>query len=145
MRIDYPTGAFYRGETTQTGNPHGWGDILYPSNTVIAGRWVNGLVSGKGITMSNEMLYKGDWKDHQFHGKGKMIYKDDGEQYEGEFADNEKCGHGKVSWPSGSSYSGDWKHDMPNGTGILNAQGKIYIGQWTDGCANNDTIVIRRL
>ena len=63
----------------------------------------------------------------------------------GEFADNEKCGHGKVSWPSGSSYSGDWKHDMPNGTGILNAQGKIYIGQWTDGCANNDTIVIRRL
>ena len=72
MRINYANGAFYRGETNAAGLPHGWGETLYKNNTVIAGKWIDGVMSGKGVYMSTEMTYKGDWKNDVPHGVGSM-------------------------------------------------------------------------
>lgn len=141
MRIDYANGAFYRGETNAAGLPHGWGETLYKNNTVIAGKWIDGVMSGKGVYMSTEMTYKGDWKNNAFDGKGKLIYHD--EHYEGEFANNERSGHGKLSWSSGSSYIGDWKNDVPHGVGSMNTHNTYYIGHWIDGQQREDGLVIR--
>ena len=44
-----------------------------------------------------------------------------------------KHGHGKFTWPDGSSYEGDFSKDKICGLGILKwADGSQYIGNWLD-------------
>jgi hypothetical protein len=141
MRIDFANGAFYRGETNADGMCHGWGEILYTNDTVIAGEWVDGVLGGKGVYMSKEMTYKGDFRNNAFHGKGRQTYHADGDVYMGGFANGERDGHGKVSWPNGSYYTGCWKDGLMNGLGSLCAHGKIHSGYWTNGCQHKGGLV----
>lgn len=50
-------------------------------------------------------------------GYGIMVYPS-GNVYEGEWAADEKCGHGIMRWhTSGQAYTGQWAHGVPNGLG----------------------------
>jgi len=141
-KIVYPCGAVYKGETKGK-LPHGWGEIRYKNNTVVAAKWVDGLATGKGVCMSYEMTYKGDFVENKFHGKGRLFFNDDREYYEGSFINNEKSGQGRVLFESGCSYVGQWKNDEMNGIGSLCAQGNVYVGKWTDGQLAKDGLVVR--
>jgi len=134
MRIDHPDGVFYRGETNAAGLRHGWGEILYPSNTVMACKWVNGVGCGKGVYMSSTMTYKGDFYNDKFHGKGKLVYHDDGDVYEGEFVNDERVGYGKMTGKNGNIYVGYWADNALRGVGCLTTQTHIYRGHWVEDC-----------
>ena len=80
----------YEGETDENGLPHGQGVMYYPK--VELELWCGFMVAPK--------CYEGQWCHGVKSGKGKMLY----------FAED--------MWSS-VSYIGDWKDDMPEGTGRL--------------------------
>ena len=80
----------YEGETDENGLPHGKGVMYYPKTELK--EWCGIKVAPK--------CYEGQWCHGVKSGKGKMLY----------FAED--------MW-SRVSYTGDWKNDMPEGTGQL--------------------------
>lgn len=57
----------------------------------------------------------------------------DGVEYVGQFVDNRREGHGKITWVDGRwrSYDGEWKDGMQRGKGAYTDQkGKVYNGTW---------------
>ena len=135
MRIDYTeSSSFYRGETNTNGIRHGWGELLYTNGTVTAGKWIDGVMHGKGVYMSHEMTYKGDFCNNAFQGKGVQTYNDDGEHYIGVFVNGERAGFGKMTLPNGNYYIGYWTDSAFDGDGTLYANGTIYNGPGIDKC-----------
>ena len=47
----------------------------------------------------------------------KKIY-ENGNQYEGEYKDDKRNGHGVLTYPDGEQYEGEWKDDKMNGYGV---------------------------
>lgn len=80
----------YEGETDENGLPHGQGVVYYPKGELES--WCGFMVAPK--------CYEGQWCHGVKSGKGKMLY----------FVED--------MWSS-VSYIGDWKGDMPEGTGRL--------------------------
>lgn len=71
------------------------------------------------------------------HGIGKMIYPD-GYEYFGEWQDGKKSGVGKLVYPEGQrktvSYFGEWKEGQKNGLGAtLYKDGNTLIEHWNKG------------
>ena len=71
---------------------------------------------------SNVPIYKGEKKDGNKHGQGKITYTD-GSEYIGEFKDDYKDGFGIYSFPNGNIYKGAFKEDLPNGKGVYTKDG----------------------
>ncbi len=43
-------------------------------------------------------------------------------------------GKGKITWPDGKSYTGDYEDDKKHGEGIFEwPDGRKYIGSWKNG------------
>lgn len=82
--------CIYEGETDENGLPHGQGVMYYPKESLQ--EWSGFKVVPK--------CYVGEWYHGVKSGKGKMFY----------FVED--------MWSS-VSYTGDWKDDMPEGTGRL--------------------------
>ena len=57
------------------------------------------------------LAYKGEWKNNQPHGRGKMT-NPDGLVYEGMFLDGKPSGDGKLLYPSGEEKLVHWKGDV---------------------------------
>lgn len=54
--------------------------------------------------------------------------------YSGSWINGERSGVGKLSYPSGDSYYGQFEHNMQHGEGTYKyANGDIYSGQWVQG------------
>jgi hypothetical protein len=55
-------------------------------------------------------------------GKGKLKYPD-GSEYEGQFRNNQKHGKGVMRWPNGEkTYDGEWENDTAKGYGTFTWQ-----------------------
>ena len=55
-------------------------------------------------------------------------------QYEGEWMEDVKEGHGVLTYVNGEKYEGYWKSDKAHGKGTLTyAQGDKYTGDWVAG------------
>ncbi len=55
-------------------------------------------------------------------------------EYEGEYKDDKKQGHGVFKWPSGSVYQGGFKNEFRHGFGIMIwMDGTVYEGLWKKG------------
>lgn len=88
--------------------------------------------NGTYTAKCKEGEFTGEWKDGQPY-KGKMVYGDMC-TYEGEFRHGKRSGQGKISWPDGSSYDGDWWDNNYHGRGILTKINEyIYDGEWFGG------------
>lgn len=61
----------------------------------------------------------------------------DGSVYTGQMnGKGKKEGKGRIEWPNGNSYEGQWKKDMPNGEGTYTfSNGIVYQGQWVNNVA----------
>ena len=105
----------YEGETDENGLPHGQGVMYYPRTELK--EWCGFKVAPK--------CYEGQWCHGVKSGKGKMLY----------FVED--------MWSS-VSYIGDWKDDMPEGTGRLcesfrDVQARTFVdtysyeGDWVAG------------
>ncbi|XP_061456885.1 MORN repeat-containing protein 1 [Rhineura floridana] len=78
--------------------------------------------------------YEGEWKQGKKHGHGKLLFKD-GSYYEGEFTDGEIMGNGFRYWAStGNTYSGQFLFGELHGHGVLqSADGWKYEGEFSCG------------
>uniref|UniRef100_A0A8D0HI74 MORN repeat containing 1 n=1 Tax=Sphenodon punctatus TaxID=8508 RepID=A0A8D0HI74_SPHPU len=78
--------------------------------------------------------YEGEWKQGKKHGHGKLSFKD-GSYYEGEFVDGEIVGNGLRYWAStGNTYSGQFLLGELHGHGVLQYEdGRKYEGEFSYG------------
>ena len=70
-------------------------------------------------------------------GQGKLIIKKRDKilhEYDGNFVENKKDGHGEMTYSDGRSYKGEFKLDKRHGTGSLVTDSTTnYSGQWESG------------
>lgn len=134
----YPGGIKYKGQLLD-GLPHGKGRMKWPNDEVYNGRWKNGKRHGHG-----EMRYEdpghvfiGRWINNDMN-DGTMKFPD-GSKYVGSFKEGVMYGYGMMTWPSGTTYEGEFRNDERNGEGTCRifeiVQGrktlvKEYIGNW---------------
>ena len=96
--------------------------------------WDGGKYEGQ---FKNEHL-KGTVTDpsdlHKRHGSGKYTHFD-GAVYEGQFVDDDKHGHGRMTFPKhkhpGHTYDGQWQNGKCCGQGVVTyADGAAHVGVW---------------
>ena len=74
----------------------------------------------------------GDCKIGDCHnGSGSKSYPDG--VYDGDFRGSFRAGNGLFQYTSGDRYIGQWRKDMPNGTGTLSSGRIRFIGTFVDG------------
>eukprot|EP00927_Polykrikos_kofoidii_P037793 TRINITY_DN32009_c0_g1_i1.p1 TRINITY_DN32009_c0_g1~~TRINITY_DN32009_c0_g1_i1.p1 ORF type:complete len:657 (+),score=94.01 TRINITY_DN32009_c0_g1_i1:71-1972(+) len=90
--------------------------------------------TGVGEAASAGMVtYEGQWRDKQFHGRGRLL-SPDGSVYDGQFRLGSEDGYGRFVAASGSVHEGDWKDGRKHGFGTLsNDDGSLYSGRWDMG------------
>uniref|UniRef100_F6YSP0 MORN repeat containing 1 n=1 Tax=Ornithorhynchus anatinus TaxID=9258 RepID=F6YSP0_ORNAN len=78
--------------------------------------------------------YEGEWKEGKKHGHGKLLFKD-GSFYEGDFVDGEIMGNGFRYWASsGNTYSGQFVFGELQGYGVMKYKdGGRYEGEFSRG------------
>ena len=94
------------------------------------------LRHGKGTyTYANSFFqYQGDWKDGVKTGHGALVMRD-GSYYQGEFVDGEMTGKGTRTWEDGSIYTGSFSQGEKTGYGEIqygsrNTKEATYNGDW---------------
>ena len=83
-------------------------------------------------------MYEGEWdkKKNQIDGKGVKIFKD-GSRYDGNFVGGLHHGYGRMVYPEGDCYIGEWNHNEIEGLGTYTYQdGVINEGFWVKGIQN---------
>ena len=76
--------------------------------------------------------YVGEWKDNNFHGQGTYTFRN-GEKYQGDWRDGRNFGQGTYTYSNGEKYVGEWKDNKKNGQGNYTyPNGEKYVGEWKD-------------
>lgn len=134
---------------------HGNGVQTEPDGSVYSGSWRSGYKNGDGI-FSNALesytgnwsnnkrhgygkwsstilgTYEGQWKRNERHKKGTHVYID-GSIYTGGWSYGQRTGHGVMHYSDGSMYTGFWCDDVWNGQGCLEADGRSFEGEFSEG------------
>ena len=135
----------------------GWGRETRRSGKVLEGKYINGLVKGKGILKNmkgniyigdfsnskregkgvldtHKIHYEGEFKNEKLSGKGRITFKVEGHYYEGDFDNNEINGYGIFTWKNGDSYTGQMINGKMHGKGIyIYNNGDVYEGLYANG------------
>ena len=78
-------------------------------------------------------VYKGQWKDGQWNGRGKTTYPN-GDNYEGEYEGDQRHGIGVYKWNDGRVFQGNFRDDQRNGHGVYRwLDGSTYVGRFQEG------------
>ncbi|XP_048520751.1 uncharacterized protein LOC109539829 isoform X3 [Dendroctonus ponderosae] len=127
-------GSIYQGEF-RDGYPEGAGKLTLPDLSVYEGEFSMGFFHGNGSlnVKSSPILYKGQWRLSQRHGKGWLLYKAD-DWYEGDWVDDQRHGIGYRNYSNGDKFKGNWLNDRINGEGsIMWHNNDYYAGEWSEG------------
>lgn len=121
----------YKGERDESGRPNGKG-ILVSSNKLYEGDFIMGKKSGFGRLLSNcEDVYSGGWLNNKRSGYGTLKTKDT--KYEGEWKNDFIDGEGKMT-TSSYIYNGSWLESETNGFGVIEYyDGNSYTGEFHRG------------
>eukprot|EP00811_Abedinium_folium_P006987 NODE_16446_length_994_cov_5.507497.p2 GENE.NODE_16446_length_994_cov_5.507497~~NODE_16446_length_994_cov_5.507497.p2 ORF type:complete len:112 (+),score=15.41 NODE_16446_length_994_cov_5.507497:267-602(+) len=66
-------------------------------------------------------------------GEGKMTWPN-GQVYEGQYEDDKKSGYGKLLWPDNRAYQGQWLSGKQHGRGTYtDAHNRSWTGDWDQG------------
>nr|XP_056721386.1 MORN repeat-containing protein 1 [Euleptes europaea] len=89
---------------------------------------------GHYIYSNSFFQYEGEWKEGKKHGHGKLLFKD-GSYYEGEFVNGEIVGNGFRYWAhTGNIYSGQFLYGELQGHGVMQYKdGQRYEGNFCYG------------
>ncbi|CAD8168108.1 unnamed protein product [Paramecium octaurelia] len=112
------------------GLPFGFGRIIMGSGDYYEGFSQNGKANGRGLFCSGGYSYEGDWEDDLKQGKGQEILQGKYE-YKGDFKNNVKCGEGKlIDLVTGNEYQGEFQNDQLQGEATIQYKnGDKYFGQ----------------
>jgi hypothetical protein len=67
--------------------------------------------------------------DNVMHGRGKMTLQND-DVYVGEFRNDAFHGHGQYKWADGDEYTGEYQNDKQHGQGTLKDETGVFVGKW---------------
>lgn len=131
---------------------HGEGTESYTDGTNYGGQFVEGLKQGEGVfSKADGSSYRGSFHEDCLHGRGQYSWAD-GRSYEGQyfwnrmhgagtfvgapdsaggavysytghFRDNLKDGYGRLTWPDGSVFEGQWAQGKQHGLGTMSKPG----------------------
>ena len=88
---------------------------------------------GKGIEKNKDYTYLGSFSDDLRHGKGKIIFNDGEEYYEGDFTNGKMTGYGFYKWSNNNTYKGQFLDGKLHGKGIFKWQdGNEYEGDYVN-------------
>ncbi|CUG86032.1 Hypothetical protein, putative [Bodo saltans] len=92
------------------------------------------VADGEGVArLVDGSVYTGDSQLGMFHGNGKMEYPN-GDLYEGQWANNTRHGYGVFELSDGSSYIGAFRHGDKDGAGEeLYVDGTVFAGMYRNG------------
>ncbi|KAJ8599051.1 hypothetical protein CTAYLR_009820, partial [Chrysophaeum taylorii] len=97
------------------------------------------------VTYDSGAIYEGEFNDEkQKHGAGTFTWMAQGEEddepnvkavYEGHYRDGKRSGEGKMTFPNGDYYHGEWKDNKMHGIGMYKYKktDDIYSGNYCDG------------
>ncbi len=114
---------YYIGQVDKKNNITGRGAYVVPNvNTVICS-WVNGQKFGFGEIYdgTGRLEYQGNFADNDKNGFGKL-FKSNGHKYEGMFKDSLFSGKGKYIWSDGTSWEGYFDKGNLHGSGTYTDQ-----------------------
>ena len=130
-KMYYSNGTIYSGEW-KNDSIHGEGIMEYKDGRQYEGVWTDKF-TGKGIIYyPNNIVYEGIWSGEYRdpNGTGKMTYEKTNAEYEGNWKNGLKHGHGVESYDGEISYKGEWFENKKNGMGIyIFENGDIYEGE----------------
>ena len=157
--VEFKTGNIYYGNWNDYLKMEGYGKYYLSQDRVLAeGFWKNGDLIFARVFLPNGDIYEGEMNNSCFNGKGKLISAK-GEIYEGDFINGEKNGKGKIifedkteyeglfdkgefkkgkmKWPNGYEYNGDFSGAKLCGFGTLSSpSGEFYEGNFVNNMFN---------
>ena len=129
-------GNVYLGPTYEGKGITGWGEkFSLKKRALYKGEFIDGEKSGKGEEDSSEGHFVGNFYHDKKNGKGKMIYKISGDEYEGDYKNDLFDGKGHYIWKTnGQQYTGDYKNGLMHGKGLLQySESEFYKGDFVNG------------
>ena len=112
---------------------HGHGSESWPDGTVYIGSFHMGLKQGQGRLTLKGLMYEGEFFNNLFNGEGKITY-ENGDEFQGQWADGLKHGYGELRCKNGKIYKGQYENDEKTGEGTMIWPDKRrYQGDWVNG------------
>ena len=112
----------------------GKGILKNIKNDIYIGEFMNSLRNGKGDLKTKKIHYNGDFVNNKLNGNGILDFLIEGHKYEGQFIDNEINGYGIFKWKNGDVYEGEMKAGKMHGKGkYIFKSGQIIEGNFVDG------------
>lgn len=132
-KMEYADGSLYSGKW-KNGNWHGSGTYFTNNSDTISSVWVDGLLDGQTLIITNGFIYEGGYLEGYPHGLCKIIIPNY-YTYFGYMNDGSKSGYGELAFSNGDSYKGDWNDNFFEGDGIYiySKEHAQYDGQWLQG------------
>ena len=138
-KLIFNNGDIYIGDFND-GERTGKGKYIFSDGTVYEGEMVNGEFKGQGIMKwFNGVEYQGNFNGLNLTGKGRLIDKNNGDMYEGDFDNNYFNGNGLYTFGDGSTYEGEFEYGAKNGKGLYKSRnGVLYNGEWANNLPNGE-------
>ena len=116
---------------------HGYGTYTFANGATYIGNFVDGKYHGQGIyTEPGKRKYSGSWVYGQWTGFGVLEWFPTDTKYEGNFQ-NGQLTEAKITYKNGSIYEGKVSNLVPNGSGILTyPDGSTKTGNWSNNTCN---------
>jgi hypothetical protein len=102
--------------------------VLKTLGLTFSGTFVDGELEGTGAFESNTVRYDGDFLHGEYDGVGRILYKESGSSYTGQFAASVPHGTGKLVTKRGSEYSGRFENGVLVHGVIVTPKGIIFDG-----------------
>ena len=151
---DLQRNEIYCGEVNKEGKKHGFGKLITPSKErigtwknnqftgwgrevnrtgeILEGKFVGGILNGKGIYKDENILYIGDFTNNIRHGNGELFTNDF--HYVGNFNNNDIDGKGRIELYNDGVYEGNFEKGEITGYGVFKYNnGDFYEGEMREG------------
>jgi hypothetical protein len=112
---------------------NGTGTIHYSTGHKFTGGFKEGMRHGKGVMqMPGQRKLVGVWQNNEII-EGKITYPD-GRTYTGQWQFRERSGQGTLTWPDGRKYIGEFDNGHRHGKGtLMYPDGRQYVGDFLYG------------
>lgn len=111
------------------------GPVMFKDESVYFGEWTSSSMrEGRGVLYRKDgEIYEGQWKNDLPTGDGHLIMKT-GDVYVGQFLDGKIQGSGKYITSEGLTYEGTWTNNTKHGAGReVYSDNSVYEGEYVDG------------
>jgi hypothetical protein len=116
--------------------------VQFNDLSVYAGEWTrSSLREGRGVLYrADGEVYEGQWRNDKPNGQGRLILKT-GDVYIGEFSEGKIHGYGKYTSLEGYYYEGDWADNAKHGKGHeVFSDESVFDGEFNQGAKSGQGV-----